>query len=442
MPTIDFLARRRPQPAQPIVTAPPPDASIVDRTRSEMGTRGTDAPLWSPMQQPGDDQFFSPIDWPSGPEPEPLGPTPPGPRARFRTPPPALTRRPGPPLAPTAPQVEGPLDYQSIFNQIFPGSTLTPEMLKSQEAELARYGMRVHTSASGNTAFVDVPGIGIVDVIGDVGGRNTREWQPPGSGGGGGGEPSYAPAFDDPSSRFLEQYLSRQISDLEAQRGAQTQRTAAYQQRLPEIQQSVQRLIDLMNQRATGLRGPAYTGPEQEILRTGALDPIERDRQGARQRALEQIGARGMDPTSGVALQLLNDVDAHYDRLRAGAQNQLAYRQIQEQRSREQEAQQLLGSIPQLQRGAITGEQELLEALDAAANRPRERGAQYATQLQQLPSLALRDALATMGMGTGTNDLFNQSMGLYNVQQQRQQLRNADLEAIGQLLAMLSGGGR
>ena len=46
-----------------------------------------------------------------------------------------------------------------------------------------------------------------------------------------------------------------------------------------------------------------------------------------------------------------------------------------------------------------------------------------------------------MNMGPGTNDLYNQSMGLYNQQQQQQQRQDADQAALGEILALLSGGG-
>lgn len=72
-------------------------------------------------------------------------------------------------------------DYQGYFRSLFAGqTTLTGAQLKAKEAELAKAGMKVVTSASGNTAWVNVPGIGDVDVIGDYGGANTLQWGLPG----------------------------------------------------------------------------------------------------------------------------------------------------------------------------------------------------------------------------------------------------------------------
>ena len=84
-------------------------------------------------------------------------------------------------------------------------------------------------------------------------------------------------------------------------------------------------------------------------------------------------------------------------KLRAGAQGNLAYAQVAETRSRQQEAQQLLGLIPQLQRGAVTGDVDLLQLLDRATNAPRERGLPMVQTLQRLPSWALADANAILG---------------------------------------------
>ena len=77
-------------------------------------------------------------------------------------------------------------DYQGFFRKVFEGqTTLTGDQLKAKKDILARAGMNVVTSPSGNTAWVNWPGSGgDWDVIGDYGGANILQWLPPGSGAG------------------------------------------------------------------------------------------------------------------------------------------------------------------------------------------------------------------------------------------------------------------
>lgn len=238
---------------------------------------------------------------------------------------------------------------------------------------------------------------------------------------GGGEQSSYMGAFSDPSTQYMESYYKTLLDQLGGQNSAMAQQRAALQARMPDIQASTQRLIDTLSGRAGKLQGPAYTGSEQEILRTQALDPIEHDRQARRQQALNNIGSRGFDPTSGIAQELLNNVDAVYDKQRAGAQGDLAYRQINEQRSRDQEAQQLLAMIPQIQRAGATGDLQFLTQLDSAVTSPLFQGAPLVSQLQRLPSQALQDANMIMGQGPTTGQAYNQAA--YG--QQQSQTNNA-----------------
>lgn len=78
-------------------------------------------------------------------------------------------------------------DYEGYFYSLFPNADaggLTSDMLKAKEAELNRAGITLHASTSNDN--INVPGIGLVDVIEGAGGLNRRAWQPPRAGGGGG----------------------------------------------------------------------------------------------------------------------------------------------------------------------------------------------------------------------------------------------------------------
>ena len=305
---------------------------------------------------------------------------------------------PTPPAPPQAPQGGG--NAQAIIRQW--QQTHGPhEPLDGLIAELQRNGIDAAAFLYGSTPSgneIKINGQQYKVKTGD----NASWWEPSmGEGGGGAGNPraltsSYMAGFNDPSTRYMEQYYKAQLGAFEAQRAQQEQANAALKARMPEIQAATDRLIQYLTSRATQLQGAPYTGAEAEILRTQALDPIENDRQASKKRALENIGARGLTPESGISQELLNRVDAGYDRSRAGAQNELAYRTINEKRSREQEAQQLLASIPQIQRAGASGDLEFLQALDRAVNAPRMQGMPMVSQLQQLPSLALRDANQTL----------------------------------------------
>lgn len=294
--------------------------------------------------------------------------------------------------------------------------------------------------AAGKSTFgyaTSVPG-GLPPAVG----HQTSSY--PGSGGGPGDpgsiQSSYTAQFSDPSTHQFENYLTTQMQALEAQRAKQVNANTGLQGQMNQSGDSAKALVDYLTQRAGDLQKPAYTGTEQEILRTQALDPIERDRTAANQRALNNIGSRGFDPTSGIAQQLIGDVNQGYDQQRAAAQGDLAYKQINEQRSRAQEAQSLLAMIPQVQSGNAQQQLQFMQALDAAINKPREQGMALSQSLYRLPAQAQNDALAAMGMGPTGDQLFGQAMSMYQAQNQQQQQGAGYYQMLGQLLPYLLGG--
>lgn len=338
-------------------------------------------------------------------------------------------------------------DWQGWFRSLVQGKPFGQQTLLDLEPTLKQYGARLEPkNAMGEQTKIRLPDNSVVRV--GFGSGNWEWVNQPGPGAEGqmpgyGQTSGYGSQFSDPATQQLEAYLMAQMQALAGQRQQQEVAQGAFKQRQAQAQEATDRLTKFMQERAARLQGPAYTGTEQEILRTQALDPLERDRQAAKQRALQNIGARGMDPTSGIAQELLNQVDRAFDQQRATTQGEIGYRQVQEQRSREQEAQSLLGYIPQAQRAANAGDLEFLQALDAAVNRPAEAQLPLSSMLYQLPRNALQDALAAMGMG-GTaptsNDLFNQAMSLYQTQQQQRGQSAQRYGAIFQALPYLLGG--
>lgn len=375
-------------------------------------------------------------------------------------------------------------DPYAYFHSLIAGKPPTPQTLIALEPELAKAGIRVLRNAEGVAGKIQLPNGQIVDVIVAAGlGGRAWQWDAGGGGGGsfggGGGTginwngpdlSSYLTQFTDPLTKQYERMLQQQTGLYQHQQAQAQAEAARLQERRNQTQgaverltqflnqqigqvgarrdqtsAAVQRLTDLVNQRIAKLQGPAYTGTEQEILRTQALDPIERDRQAARQRALENIGARGFDPSSGIAQDLLNQVDRGFDTSRASAQNELGYRQIAEQRSREQEAQQLLESLTQLPQATAPYDQEqqrLLQYLaqlpDAAArgdldfinsvyaliNQPGQQGLATSALLADLPVQRTQLALQTLGQGGSPMSAFSGAAQLLQNTQANRYLAN------------------
>lgn len=91
------------------------------------------------------------------------------------TPAPGGYGTPGAPIPGGPPQ-----DYasaQAAFHQLFPGETLTPEMLKAHEAELNALGFQLRPNAAGQVGKIQWGNEPIVDVIQGAGsGLNRKQW--------------------------------------------------------------------------------------------------------------------------------------------------------------------------------------------------------------------------------------------------------------------------
>lgn len=262
------------------------------------------------------------------------------------------------------------------------------------------------------------------DLIYDVGSPRAR-WQMSG-GGGGSGFPgganglmsSYAGQFTDPLTKKYEQLLSSQTGLYQQQQAQMQQEVARKQAVRGQTEEAVKKLLAYVNQRTTQLQGPAYTGREQEIMRTQALDPIERDRTASRSRALDNIGSRGFDPSSGIAQDLMNQVDRGYDSERAGAQGELAYKQIMEERSRQQEAQKLMQYAAQLPEAAARGDLSFVQYLNEMINQPGQNALATQALLAELPVQRTQLGAQILGLGGSPQSSVPNVMSLLNNAQQ------------------------
>lgn len=257
---------------------------------------------------------------------------------------------------------------------------------------------------------------------------NNPAGSPSGDGAsGGGGSPSsnYANVFSDPLTKQYESLLQAQLGLYQSQQAEMQRRAQEAEARRAQTAEAVKRLEEFVNQRVDKLKGPAYTGTEQEVLRTQFLDPLERDRGAAQKRALEQISARGLTPESGISQELMRLVDQEFNQYRTQGQGAIATRQIEEQRSREQEAQKLLQYLAQLPDAVARGDLEFVNFVQSMINQPGQQGLTVGKLLADLPSERLNDALATLGVAPSGGNTSAQLLQLLAQQQQQRQFQNA-----------------
>ena len=237
---------------------------------------------------------------------------------------------------------------------------------------------------------------------------------------------AYHGVFNDPLTKQYEQLLQQQMGLYQQQQATMQQQAQEAAQRRAATAEAVKRLTDYTNQRVSKLQAPAYTGAEQEVLRTQLLDPLERDRQAALRRARERVSGGGYEIDSGIAQELFDRVDRAYDEQRTRAQGTVASRQIEEQRSREQEAQQLLQYLAQLPYATARGDLDFVNYTQGLINQPGAQTLTTGQLLANLPSERLNDALATLGMspsmsGAGSNSIqLLQQLQNQRYMQQRQ----------------------
>lgn len=218
--------------------------------------------------------------------------------------------------------------------------------------------------------------------------------------------------FSDPYTNFLEQISKQNIASLQGQNDQFTQ------------------LMNFLNQQFSTLStSQGYTPDEMAVLRTQALEPIEAQRQAAQQHVLENAGARGILPSSGVVQSLQADTNRGFDQSRTAANRDLAINAINQQRAKRQEA---LG-LAQL--GVSIPDARQAQALGIANN------------LYQLPRQAMLDAESIINSSAPSNAL-TPLVSLLNGQGEldlRRQGLNFDQNAaygamIQQLIRALFGG--
>lgn len=367
-----------------------------------------------------------------------------------------------------APNVPGPQggDFQQWFQQLTQGKAPTPEVLESLAPILSQYGIRI--GSKGNRGWSDtiiLPDGRTFDVIEAAGIGTGRGWvwnQNGGPGyvptGGVGGGPLPGNQYSDPYTQLLESLLKSRIGNLQGGYDdfARQQYQNALQQRAQSLatgNKQLDQLLGYLQERFTDLKGPGYTGAENEVLRTQALDPIERDRAAARQRMTERLSAMGHTPESGVFQMAMQELDAEFDSFRAQSQTALASNDIARREDRAQRAEMIgaqLADIPDLREREMLDVFAALENLGLVARnedaaRARE-AISYGGALSDLGPQRLQLAMQAAGMGGNPMSLgslltniagLNQNAAMFN-----QQNSNWMSDALGTITAIMMRSGR
>lgn len=219
--------------------------------------------------------------------------------------------------------------------------------------------------------------------------------------------------FTDPYTRQLEDTVRQQIAQLSQ----------------PQSNPALDKLLTYLGNRFQALTtSPGYSPEDLAVMRTQALDPIEADRQTAKQRALERTSARGMLPSSGLNELDLEGVDLGHDQLRAQAQRDLAINQITKRQTDLNQAAQ----IGQLAGVQIPGAQR------SEDQQRREELIQLASLLYDLPARAEQQAMSVVNGTSGPQDLFAQAQGAQQAAQRQQQLNEERYAQLAQVIAGLN----
>lgn len=166
-----------------------------------------------------------------------------------------------------------------------------------------------------------------------------------------------------------------------------------------------QNYLDSVAQRVQQLRGNPFDDTQLAARRTAAFGDIEQARQQEKQAAMEQLAARGVDASSGLADRAMRQIDQRYDAQRSSAQNALTQEEFNLRESHQQQADQLESQAAQLQMNATQFAGQMTGQI---------------AQLQQ-QGLGMNDAIAQSMASLGMQDRAQQQQVITNVAQLTQQ---------------------
>lgn len=225
---------------------------------------------------------------------------------------------------------------------------------------------------------LQIPNVGLVDVLQNAKAGGTGWWwgsmtdaagnpiggSASGVGASGGGGTSSAPSggsglnagsldslFSDPAGRLAMDAVQQRLAQLTGAPPAEVARLLGLLggrvgEAMPGNEQLGQ-FLSRTNERIGQLQSDPFSDSEEASMRAAAFDQIERDRTVAKQRLLEELGSRGHSPTDGTVIRAMQQVDQHFDSLRAQQTSQMALYQMTERQNRLNQAQTLSGLLQQ-----------------------------------------------------------------------------------------------
>lgn len=157
-------------------------------------------------------------------------------------------------------------------------------------------------------------------------------------------------SFDDPLTKQFEQQGTQRINDLNTPLptiGNSDALTAALA-KLSSMMSSggpgasgnagLAQFQGIANDRLAQLKQPGWDASQQDLLRTNFTDPLEGQRTAAKQQVMDRLAKQGIQPSSGIALQALADVDRSFDAQRSSGDAQLSTSLMNTEEQRKQEA--------------------------------------------------------------------------------------------------------
>ena len=232
-----------------------------------------------------------------------------------------------------------------------------------------------------------------------------------------------AAQFDDPITRIIEQFARQRAQ--ERANPSQGSGQALLEEALRNISQQFQ--------------SGGYTPAEQEIYQTQSLDPLERLRAARKQQVMQQLSARGIPPGSGVALQMLADVDRQFDAQRTATQANLAGQFGNERVARMLQGTQMLGQLAGTQNDRMNEAFQYTTVPMGLADRAFNQNMQVFNAAEGSLNNAYNRMSGTYGQSGNPMSMVNPLIQLQQLQQGR---GDASQRALADLLWALTQGQR
>jgi hypothetical protein len=182
----------------------------------------------------------------------------------------------------------------------------------------------------------------------------------------------------------------------------------------PVLQQAIEALMKMMNQgapqldqgslvdyantvhkRQGELNQPGWSPSQLDLMRTQISDPLEAQKEAARQQVIQRFAAKGMTPDSGIVQQALMDSDRGFQQMRTTGERNLASQEMSQDEARKNLAVQMGESLGQM---GMSGAQANLQGQLAGRGQSMGAAGQLAGIGSDLQSEPFRNMMAASGI--------------------------------------------